>query len=81
MHVKLQTHSGEKVIYLDNKKAITYYKKKYIFYSIDSWKKIKSIDADEIKNYGFYTFESCGDYIFIFDDNTGGLINRISIDF
>ncbi len=76
-----RTNRSKKVIYLNNEKAVTYYKKKYIFYSVDSWEKIKSIDADEIKNYGSYTFENCEDFIFVFDDNTGKFINRISINF
>ena len=35
--------------------------------------------ADEIKSSGSYTFESCGDYIFVFDDNYDKLLNTISI--
>ena len=71
----------ERILYVDNEKAITYYNEKYLFYDLDNWDLMCKLSADEIKNGGSYTFESCGDYIFVFDDNTGELINRISIDF
>lgn len=71
----------ERILYVDNEKAITYYNGKYLFYDSDNWDLICKLSADEIKNGGSYTFETCGDYIFVFDDNTGELINRISIDF
>lgn len=71
----------ERILYVDNEKAITYYNGKYLFYDLDNWDLMCKLSADEIKNGGSYTFESCGDYIFVFDDNTGELINRISIDF
>lgn len=36
-------------------------------------------DADELKDGGKYTFEACGEYVFVFDDDTGECINRIKI--
>ncbi len=73
------TKEHEIIIYADNSKAITYYNGKYLTYSLDEWKVINSQSADDIQTEGSYNFETCGDYIFVFDDNSGELLNRISI--
>ncbi|HRR76168.1 MAG TPA: hypothetical protein P5191_05055 [Ruminococcus sp.] len=75
----IETRSGEKVIYLDDKKAITYYKGEYLYYHIDTWEKYRSEKANEINHHSVYRFESCGDYIFVFDKNYSKLLNRIEI--
>ena len=75
----ITTKSGEKIIYLNNKTAVTYYKGMYHFYNIDTWNRYKSINAEEIDNHSAYRFETCGDYIFVFDDNYDKLLNTISI--
>lgn len=75
----IKTRSGEKIIYLSNKKAVSFYKGKYLFYDIKNWENYKSIDADEINSHGCYTFESCDDYVFVFDDNSGNLLNSIDV--
>ena len=75
----IKTRSGEKIIYLSNKKAVSFYKGNYLFYDIKNWENYKSIDADEINSHGCYTFESCGDYIFVFDDNSRELLNTINV--
>ncbi len=77
--VTYKTMSGEKIIYINAKKMITYHKGEYITYSVDTWKKINSCPANEIKNGGKYTFETCGDYIFVFDDKTKEMIDTIDI--
>ena len=59
---------------------MTYYKGHYLTYDLNNWKVIRKQDADEIKNGGSYTFETCGDYIFVFDDDSGDLLNMISIN-
>ena len=74
-----KTKTGEKVLYLSSQKAITYYKGQYLTYSLSDWEVIKKQNADEIKNGGSYTFESCGEYIFVFDDKQNKLINTIEI--
>ena len=75
-----KTQKGERIIYADTEKVITYYRGKYITYSTKNWEQIDSHKAAEIKKNGSYTFETCGNYIFVFDDNTGEVINRISIE-
>ena len=53
----------------------------------DKWQEIfhrlttshRRLTVDEIKEGGSYTFESCGDYIFVFDNNSGELLNTINI--
>lgn len=75
-----KTRKYERIIYADTQKAITYYRGNYITYSTDNWKEVKSQKADEIKKDGNYFFDTCGDYIFVFDDDTGKLLNKISIE-
>ncbi len=77
--VRFKTKTFERIIYADKEIAITYYNGKYITYSLENWKKIGRQKADEIEKGGSYSFESCGDYIFVFDDNTGEMINKIVI--
>lgn len=72
------TKEHEKIIYADNRKAITYYKGEYLTYSLDEWQVIDSRSADDIQPGGTYFFETCGDYIFVFD-SSNNLIDRISI--
>lgn len=79
---EIQTHKMkkyERIIYADDKKVVTYYNGKYVTYSADEWKVTDEKKADEIKDGGKYTFEACGEYVFVFDDNTGECINRIKI--
>ena len=73
------TKKSEKTIYADSEKAITYYKGKYLTYSLDGWKVTNKQSASEIKEGGSYNFVTCGDYIFVFDNNSGELLNRIHI--
>ena len=68
--IEYNTRTFERIIYADNEKAITYYNGKYITYSLEHWKKINKQNADEIKEGGSYTFDVCGEYIFVFDENT-----------
>lgn len=72
------TKTFERILYADDEKAITYYDGEYLTYSLDKWEVIDSRSADEIQNGGSYTFENCGDYIFVFDDS-GRLLNTIDI--
>lgn len=73
------TKKHEKIIYADNKKAVTYYNGEYLTYSLDKWEVIDSQSADEIQIEGAYIFETCGDYIFVFDDDSGELLNTINV--
>lgn len=79
---KVQRHKTkkfERIIYADDNKVMTYYNGKYLTYSADDWKVTDEKKADEIKNDGKYTFEACGEYVFVFDDDTGECINRVEI--
>ena len=75
----IKTKSGEKIISLNNKTVVTYYKEQYHFYNIDTWNCYKSVNAEEIDNHSTYRFETCGNYIFVFDDNYNKLLNTIDI--
>lgn len=74
-----KTRKYERIIYADTKKAITYYRGNYITYSTDNWKEVKSQKAAEIKKDGSYFFDTCGEYVFVFDD-TGKLLNKIPLE-
>ena len=77
--VRHETKKYERIIYANNNKVVTYYNSKYLTYSADDWKVTDEKKADEIKDGGKYTFEACGEYVFVFDDDTGECINRIKI--
>lgn len=75
-----ETHG--RIIYADSEKLIVYsvsWGGQYITYSISEHKVTDKQKAGEIKDGGSYTFETCGEYIFVFDDNTGELVNTISV--
>lgn len=74
-----KTKKYERIIYADENKAITFYSGNYLTYSLEDWEVIDKQKADEIKDGGSYTFETCGEYIFVFDDDTGELLNTISV--
>ena len=68
-----KTKTFERIIYVDSEKAITYYKGKYLTYSLDDWKVTDKQSASEIKEGGSYNFVTCGDYIFVFDNDSDEL--------
>ncbi len=74
-----KTRKHERILYYDSQKAITFYDGDYITYSVDDWKETSKEKAKEIKKGGKYTFEACGEYVFVFDDNTGECIDRIAV--
>ena len=74
-----KTKTFERIIYVDSEKAITYYKGKYLTYSLNNWKVTDKQSASEIKEGGSYNFVTCGDYIFVFDNDSDELLNKISI--
>lgn len=69
----------ERILYADLDKAITFYKESYVVHNMDDWSVIEKMPADEIKKGGTYTFEQCGEYIFVFDGDSGELLNKIKI--
>lgn len=75
-----KTKTFERIIYVDSEKAITYYKGKYLTYSLDDWKVTDKQSASEIKEGGSYNFVTCGDYIFVFDNDSDELLNKIRIN-
>ena len=75
-----KTKTYERIIFCNQNTVMTYYKGHYLTYDLNNWKIIRKQDADEIKNGGSYTFETCGDYIFVFDDDSGELLNTININ-
>lgn len=69
----------ERVIFADNDYAVTFYNGKYITYSLADLKITEKQKATEIQKGNYYCFQTCGDYIFVFDEKTGKVINRIEI--
>ncbi len=76
---ELKTKKYERILYADTEKAITYYKGNYCTYSMSDWKLLEKQSAREIKNGGSYSFEVCGDLLFVFDDETDELINSLNL--
>ena len=74
-----ETKKYERILYADTEKAITYYKGNYCTYSMSDWKLLEKQSAREIKNGGSYSFEVCGDLLFVFDDETDELINSLNL--
>ena len=75
-----ETKKRERILFADNDIILTYYNGKYRTYDANTKKVIKKQSAKEIKNNGSYTFETCGDYVFVFDAESGDLLNAIPID-
>ncbi len=73
-----ETKEKERVLFANKDTAVTFFKGKYITYSLDNLTKISSQKATEIQKGNSYYFQTCGDYIFIFD-NSENVINRISV--
>ena len=71
-----KTGKGEKIIYADEGEIITYYKNSCITYSTDDLKKIKEETMDKIKSGGSFIFTVCGEYIWLFDEGSGELVER-----
>ena len=75
----IKTKAGEKIVYLCDEKAVTYYDGNYLFYNLENWNCYKSTDASGIDSHSKYIFETCDDYVFVFDDSTGEMIDRINV--
>lgn len=73
------TKKYERILYADTEKAITYYKGNYCTYSMSDWELLEKQSAREIKNGGSYSFEVCGDLLFVFDEESSELVNTIDI--
>ncbi len=80
---KIYTKTFERVLYTDGEKVITYYDEDFITYQIDSihgkLEKLDSKKAEGIETGCSYTVEQCKDYIFVFDDESGEMVNKIYI--
>lgn len=74
-----KTKKFERVLYSDTQKAITYYDHSYYTYSLEDWTVINTMPANEIHEGGSYVFDTCGEYIFVFDGDSGELLNKIEI--
>lgn len=73
------TKKGEKIIYADGNKAVTYYNGEYLTYSLDKWEIIDSRSTDKIQSGGSYLFKACGNYVFVFDNNSNKLLEMIKV--
>ena len=76
----LDTHKFrkyERIIYADDKKVLTFYKGKLITYSADSWEQISSEKRYNKKH--SYSFSIYDEHIFVYDDTTGEMIDKISV--
>lgn len=76
---ELKTKKYERILYADTEKTITYYKGNYCTYSMSDWELLEKQSAHEIKNGGSYSFEVCGDLLFVFDEESSKLLNTIDV--
>ena len=74
-----KTASHERILYANRDIALTYYNGMYRRYSIDNWEITSEFPASEIKEGGSYSFEACENYIFVFDNSTGAILNKLTI--
>ncbi len=74
-----KTQKGEKIIYADEDNIITHYKNSCITYSIVDFKKVKEKTMDKLKSGGSYVFTVCGEYIWLFDEGSGELVEKIPV--
>lgn len=63
-----KTNQGERIIYADEEKIMTYYNHYLITYSTGEWNILDKKEASYINNVGTCFFELCGCKIFIFDE-------------
>ncbi len=73
-----KTKKGEKIIYADKNNIITYYNNSYVTYSTINFRKIKENSTDRIISNRSYIYTVCGEYIWLFDQGSGELVERIS---
>lgn len=74
-----KTAAHERILYANRDIALTYYNGMYRRYSIDNWEITSEFPASEIKEGGSYSFEACENYIFVFDNSTGAILNKLTI--
>ena len=76
---KVELRKYERCIFIAPDNYVTYYENEYHIYSTKTNKEIRTLKANEIKNDKSFSFETCGEYVFVFDDDTGECINRIKV--
>lgn len=73
-----KTKKGEKIIYADKNNIITYYNNSYVTYSTINFRKINENPTDRIISNRSYIYTVSGEYIWLFDQGSGELVERIS---
>lgn len=61
----IRTKEGEKVLYAASSQVVTYYDGKCLFKDPDG-EIIRSVKSSNLKNWGTYSAELCGDKLFIY---------------
>ena len=68
-----------KIIGINDSCFVAFEDGKLLVFDNKTLEKLDEHKLDGVKEKGKYTFETCGEYVFVFDDNTGECINRIKI--
>jgi len=68
-----------KIIGINDSRYIAFEDGKLLVCDNKTLEKLDEYDLDGVKEKGKYIFETCGEYVFVFDDNTGECINRIKV--
>ncbi|MBQ1536604.1 MAG: hypothetical protein IIZ62_08265, partial [Ruminococcus sp.] len=68
-----------KIIGINDSRYIAFEDGKLLVCDNKTLEKLDEYDLDGVKEKGKYIFETCGEYVFVFDDDTGKCISRIKI--
>ena len=68
-----------KIIGINDSRYIAFEDGKLLVCDNKTSEKLDEYSLDGVKEKGKYTFETCGEYVFVFDDYTGECINRIKV--
>ena len=75
----MQGGRSEKIIGINDSCFVAFEDGKLLVFDNKTSEKLDEHKLDGVKEKGKYTFETCGECVFVFDDDTGECINRIKI--
>lgn len=68
-----------KIIGINDSHFLAFEDGKLLVYDNKSLEKLDEYELDGVKEKGKYTFETCGEYVFVFDDDSGELTEKIKV--
>ena len=77
MQKECKVVAPRKIITINGSRYIAFEDGKLLICDNKTLEKLDEYKPDGLKEGGKYTFETCGEYVFVFDDDTGECINRV----